>query len=134
VDRGSVLVADDHTSILGAVRHILEPAFDVVGVATDGEQVVQMAGELHPDVIVLDVAMPRLSGIEAARRLATAGGGTRPAIVFISVMEDADVIAAALATGAQGYVLKARMVTDLVPAIRAALAGRQFVSSGIETR
>jgi DNA-binding NarL/FixJ family response regulator len=134
VDRGSVLVADDHTSILEAVRHILAPEFDVVGVATDGEQVVQMAGELHPNVIVLDVAMPRLSGIEAARRLASAAGGTRPAIVFISVMEDADVIAAALATGAQGYVLKTRMVADLVPAIRAALAGRRFVSSGIERR
>lgn len=134
MDRASVLIADDHCSMLRAVRLVLAPDFEIVGEATDGEQVVQMARDLRPDVIVLDVAMPRQSGIEAARQLSFPAARLRPAIVILTVLEDADVLAAALAAGARAYVLKARMVPDLEPAIRAAMAGRQFVSAGVVAR
>jgi DNA-binding NarL/FixJ family response regulator len=80
----------------------------------------------HPDVVVLDITLPGLSGIELARHLAAAPAG--PRLVFLTVHEDADYAQEALATGAMGYVIKSRLASDLVPALRAALEGRRFVS------
>ena len=92
----------------------------VVGSVGDGRELLAEAERLHPDVIVLDITMPRLDGIEAARQLRRS---QRPArLIFLTVHEDADYARAALDAGALGYVVKTRLASDLVPAIRAALA------------
>jgi len=101
----------------------------VVGKVTDGRALVAEAEQLHPDVIVLDITMPQLDGIEAARQLRCS---QRPArLVFLTVHEDADFARAALDAGGLGYVVKTRLASDLLPAIRAALADRRFVSPTI---
>lgn len=126
VKRMRVLVADDHARILSAVAALLEGSFDVIGLALDGQAALQAALKFGPDLIVLDVSMPRMSGIEVAlalkRRRSTAK------IVFLTVHEDAEILASCLAAGGAAYVVKELMNSDLIPAIDAALAGRGFVS------
>jgi len=121
-----VLLADDHPGVLGVVQGLLEPDFDVVGAVDNGESLFEAAMKLHPDVIVTDISMPKLSGIEAANRLRESGSLSR--IVFLTVHTDSDVVRAALKTGASAYVLKTSLTTDLLFAVREALAGRAFVS------
>ena len=101
----------------------------VVGSVGDGRELLAEAERLHPDVIVLDITMPRLDGIEAARQLRRM---QRPArIVFLTVHEDADYARAALDAGGLGYVVKTRLASDLLPAIRAALADQCFISPSV---
>jgi len=101
----------------------------VVGTVGHGCELLAEAERLHPDLIVLDITMPRLDGIEAARQLRRA---QRPArLVFLTVHEDADFARAALDAGGLGYVVKARLASDLLPAIRAALGDRRFISPTI---
>ncbi len=129
MERVSVLLADDHEDFLAtAVRH-LEPHFDVLKAVSNGEALLDQAAKLEPDLVVLDISMPVLSGIEAARRLKAAGSPAR--IVFLTMHADSDYVRAALETGALGYVVKSRLATDLLPCIREALAGRPFVSPSI---
>ena len=98
----------------------------VVGSVGDGRELLAEAERLHPDVIVLDITMPQLDGIEAARQLQRS---QRPArLVFLTVHEDADYARAALDAGGLGYVVKTRLASDLLPAIRAALADQPFIS------
>jgi DNA-binding NarL/FixJ family response regulator len=101
----------------------------VVDTVTDGRKLLAAAERLAPEVVVLDIAMPKMNGIEAARELQR----THPEIklVFLTVQEDSDYARAAIATGALGYVVKSRLALDLLPAVRAALAGRRFVSPTI---
>ena len=121
-ERPRVLLADDHQAMLALTAEALAGECLVVGRVGDGCELLAEAERLHPDVIVLDITMPRLDGIEAARQL-------RPArLVFLTVHEDADYARAALDAGGLGYVVKARLASDLLPAIRAALADRRFVS------
>jgi DNA-binding NarL/FixJ family response regulator len=101
----------------------------VVGNVGDGYELLAEAERLHPDVIVLDITMPRLNGIEAARQLRRSHQSAR--LVFLTVHEDADYARAALDAGGLGYVIKTRLASDLLPAIRAALADRRFVSPTI---
>jgi DNA-binding NarL/FixJ family response regulator len=101
----------------------------VVGSVADGRALLAEAERLHPDVIVLDITMPLLDGIEAARQLRHSHGPAR--LVFLTVHEDADFARAALDAGGLGYVVKTRLASDLLPAIRAALADRRFVSPTI---
>jgi len=125
-DRPRVLLADDHPAMLALTAHVLADEYLVVGLVGDGRELLAEAERLHPDVIVLDIAMPRLDGIEAARQLRRSH---RPArLVFLTVHEDADFAQAALDAGGLGYVVKARLASDLLPAIRAALADRRFIS------
>jgi DNA-binding NarL/FixJ family response regulator len=124
--RPRVLLADDHQTILTLTADSLAGEYSVVGTATDGSELVAEAERLHPDVIVLDITMPRLDGIEAAQQLRHLRQGAR--LVFLTVHEDADYARAALEAGGLGYVVKARLASDLLPAIRAALADRRFVS------
>ena len=104
----------------------LESDFEVIGFVGDGGAVLKMATELQPDVCVLDISMPMVSGIEAARKLKAGGSTSR--IVFLTVYEDPDFLEAALATGALGYVLKSRIDCDLASAIAGVMDGRLFIS------
>ena len=122
-----VLLADDHREICTLVSHILEPASEIVGSVGDGQALLEAAAKLKPDVIVLDISMPVLNGIEAAVKLKESGSTSR--VVFLTAHADPDFIKACLATGALGYVFKVRMERDLLPAIHEALKGRAFVSS-----
>lgn len=121
-----ILLADDHRRLLELVQGLLEPTFDVVTCVEDGESLVEAAGKLQPDVIITDISMPKLNGIEAAGRLRESGSSSK--IVFLTVHADHDFIQAALKTGALAYVSKHRVNTDLVVAIGEAVAERMFVS------
>jgi DNA-binding NarL/FixJ family response regulator len=128
-ERPRVLLADDHPAMLALTAAVLAGECFVVGSVVDGRALLAEAERLHPDVIVLDITMPRLDGIEAARQLHRS---QRPArLVFLTVHEDADFARAALDAGGLGYVVKARLASDLLPAIRAALADRRFISPTI---
>jgi DNA-binding NarL/FixJ family response regulator len=121
-----ILVADDHSALLESLVPILELEFTVVGTASDGKAAVEAEEKLHPDVVVLDISMPVMSGIDAAKQMRK-GGSTAP-IVFLTVHQDTDIFAAAKRAGGLGYVVKNRLKTDLVLAIKEALEGRDFVS------
>ena len=105
---------------------MLAPEFEVIATAGDGLLALEAVARLSPEVVVLDIAMPGLDGIHTARQLRRSG--CKAKIVFLTVQDDEDYISAALATGANGYVLKSRMQSDLIPAIREALAGGVFIS------
>jgi DNA-binding NarL/FixJ family response regulator len=126
VVRARILLADDHKDIREKVMQQLDPEFEVVGAVEDGNALLQAASKMKPDVCVIDISMPIMSGIEAAIQMRASGSSVK--IVFLTVHEDPDFLQAALDTGALGYVVKSRVATDLSPAIRAALAGRLFVS------
>ena len=122
----SVLIADDHFTVLESVVPLLKRFFNVVGTASDGKAAVEAEDRLHPDVVVLDISMPVMSGIDAAKQMRKRG--SKAGIVFLTVHEDTDILAAAKAAGGKGYVVKSRLGTDLIPAIKDALAGKDFVS------
>ncbi len=115
-----VLLADDHADFLAVAVRLLEAEFEVVRTFGDGESLLREAAGLRPDLIVLDVAMPGVNGIETARRLKAAGGA---AVVFLTVHADPDYVQEALAAGGLGYVVKCRLASDLIPALKEALAG-----------
>src|SRR5271169_4072218 len=121
-----VVLADDHWGLLEVVRSLLDPEVEIVGCVDNGESLFEAAMELHPDVIVTDISMPRLSGLEAVDRLRESGCSSK--VVFLTSHSDPDFIDAALKTGALAYVLKTTIATDLLFAIQEALAGRVFVS------
>jgi DNA-binding NarL/FixJ family response regulator len=124
-----VLLADDHPQLLDRVVAFLGPFFDVVGIAHNGEELVSAAMQLNPDVIVADITMPVLTGIEAAHQLREAGSGAK--FVFLTIHSDIDFVQACQAEGALGYVVKSRMGSDLIPAITAALSGQSYISPSI---
>ena len=126
-----ILLADDNTPVLEYVREFLTAnSCEVVGAVNDGEAAVRAAALLMPDVVVLDLSMPVLNGIEAAKRILEANPSAK--IVFLTVEKDRDTCRAALEAGACGYVLKPRLATDLISAIELAKDGRRFVSLGCE--
>jgi DNA-binding NarL/FixJ family response regulator len=127
--RSRVLLADDHPAMLALTAAALAGEYLVVGSVGDGHSLLSEAERLHPDVIVLDITMPRLDGIQAAAQLLRLPNPAR--LVFLTVHEDPDFARAALDAGALGYVLKARLVSDLLPAVRAALTDRRFISPTI---
>jgi DNA-binding NarL/FixJ family response regulator len=119
-------LADDHDLFLAVLTRLLEPEFEVIKTVGDGKAVVEEATALGPEIVVLDISMPLLSGLEAARRLQAAGSPAK--IIFLTVQEDPDYVRAALAAGALGYVVKCRLASDLLHAMRESLAGHSFVS------
>ena len=122
-----VLLADDHIARLESVSRLLADDFDVVGLAGDGRQALDLARRLRPDVVVLDVSMPELDGIQTLEQLRRDGPETR--VVFLTMHQDDELVSAAINGGAHGYVLKSRVHSDLIGAIDHALAGRLYVPS-----
>ncbi len=125
--RPRVLLADDHVHFLESVSRLLAGAFDIVAVAADGRQALDLARRLRPDVVVLDVSMPDLDGFQTLEQLRRDGLETR--VVFLTMHQDDEFVAAAINGGAHGYVLKSRIHSDLISAIDHALAGRLFLPS-----
>jgi DNA-binding NarL/FixJ family response regulator len=128
--RKSVLVADDHAIVVEGLRRVLEPEFDVVGVAADGLALVKAARMLRPDVIVVDISMPFLNGIEAVRRIRKTN--QRSVIVFLSMHPDVIYVSEALQAGGSAYILKSSAGIEIAAAIRQALEGGTFVSPAID--
>lgn len=124
--RARLLVADDHVPLLDRVVTLLSQEFHVVGTARTGEALIEGDALLQPDVVVADICMPDMSGLEAAAQMRSRG--SRAALVYMSAHRDGDILDAALHAGALGYVAKTFLAEDLVPAVYAALAGRRFVS------
>jgi DNA-binding NarL/FixJ family response regulator len=125
LSRPRVLLADNHPALLRATSALLSTQFDVVGTAADGENLVAKALSLRPDVIVADITLPLLSGIEAAHRLRVSAPSAR--IVFLTIHAEQQFVDACVAEGALGYVLKPQMKAHLIPAISAALAGQSYI-------
>ena len=123
--RTRVLLADDHKENAALLRDLLQGECDVVASVEDGRALVDAAERLSPDVVVTDIGMPGVNGIEAARQILKRQPGTR--IVFVTVYSDPAVVERGLATGALGYVLKSHAGDELLPAVRAAVRGERHV-------
>ena len=124
--RPRVLLADDHTLLLEAFRKLLADDCDVVGMVGDGRALVAEATKLKPDVVVVDVAMPLLNGVDAARQIKQTLPETR--IVFLTMNEDPDLAAEAFRAGASGYLLKRSAASELLTAIREVVQRRSYVT------
>jgi DNA-binding NarL/FixJ family response regulator len=122
----SVLLVDDHPDVLRRLTALLAGAFDIVGALPDGRTLLQSVDAHPPDLLVLDITLPGASGIDLARQVAARP--VHPGIVMLTVHSDPDYLRAAFAAGASAYVVKSRLATDLVPALRAVLAGGTFSS------
>lgn len=125
-----ILLADDHAIILEGLRRILEPHFEVVGEVSDGRALVDAAAKLQPSIIVADISMPLLNGIDAARQIRKFDQKVK--IVFLTMHPDVTYASEALAAGGSGYVLKSSAGTEIVDAIREALAGKIFITPSID--
>ena len=123
-----VLLLDDHPAILRQVAELLPAGFEVVAALQDATALPDAMDKHRPDLVVLDITLPGASGIELASRLHSASPSGK--VVFLTVHDDADYARAGFAAGGIGYVVKARLATDLVPALEAALEGRRFLSRG----
>jgi DNA-binding NarL/FixJ family response regulator len=127
--RPKILLADDHAIVVDGLRAVLEPAFEVVGRVEDGRALVTEAERLRPDVIVADVSMPLLNGIEAARQIAKVDA--RIKVVFLTMHPDADLATEAFRAGAAGYVVKSSAAGELKAAILEVLEGRIYITPRI---
>jgi DNA-binding NarL/FixJ family response regulator len=125
--RPTVVVADDHSRLLEEISKLLTPGYNILATVSNGLMAVDAVRRFNPDLAVLDIAMPELDGIGAAREMRQSSRGTR--IVLLTLYDDDDYVSAALETGVLGYVLKCFMHSDLIPAIENALAGNVFVSA-----
>jgi DNA-binding NarL/FixJ family response regulator len=122
-----LLLADDHEDVLREVGVLLTHDFELIGVARDGLELLEIAASLNPDVVITDFKMPKMSGIEAGRRLLERG--LCRAVVLLTVYGDPQLVRGAQEAGILGYVLKEKAAEDLIPAVFSALDGRAFVSS-----
>ena len=129
MSRVRVLLADDNETILARVRMVLGEGFDVVGAVSNGLDAVAAVQRLDPDVLLIDISMPILDGLQAVSRLRN---NPQTKVVFLTVHEDQDFVDAAFAVGASGYVAKADVTTDLVPAISEVLKGQKYLSKSIQ--
>jgi len=121
-----VLLADDHTLLLGAFEKLLSPECEIVGHVSDGRALIAAAETLKPDVIVLDIAMPLMNGLEAARHVKQRLRNVK--LVFVTMHEDADLAAEAFRSGASAYLLKRSAASELMTAIREVMKGRSYVT------
>ena len=124
-----ILVADDHPIVAEGLRSLLEPTYEVMAIVQNGRELVVAAKKLNPDVIVVDISMPLLNGIDAASQIRNAG--IQAKIIFLTMHTEINYARRALAEGASGYVLKHSASSELLFAIQQALAGRTFVTPTI---
>ena len=124
--RPRILMADDHLMLLEAFRALLEPEFEVVGTVTDGRTLLEAFARLHPDVVLIDVAMPLLNGLDAGRQLKAQRRSVK--LIYLTMNPDPDLAGEALRLGASGYVLKSSAAQELKQAIREALNGRTYIT------
>lgn len=126
MSRPRVLVADDHRIVAEGLCGLLEPTFEVVGIVENGRELLEAAGKLHPDVIVADISMPLLNGIEAARQLKQRGERAR--IVLLTMHTDVTYATRAFDAGASAFVLKHAASSELITAIEEVLKGRTYIT------
>jgi DNA-binding NarL/FixJ family response regulator len=126
-----VLLADDHPGVLAELRSKLGKVFEIIGAVEDGKQAVDVALRLDPDVLILDISMPVLNGFQAAAHLRDVKCRTK--IVILTTYEDDEYIDAAFSSGADAYVTKRHLATDLVTAIHEVLHGNKFTSPSLRT-
>lgn len=125
-----ILLADDHPLVLESVRELLEPNFSVVGTAQTGQQVLEEAEKLRPDIVLLDANMPGMSGFEAARQLKSLLPTVK--IIFLTMLTEAIAVSEGFRAGAMGYVLKQDASDELHAAVQTVMANRRFVSSKLD--
>jgi DNA-binding NarL/FixJ family response regulator len=125
--RPRVFLADDHSQLLEAETHLLRPHFDIVGTAMHGDELVSEALRLKPDVIIVDINMPVLNGIEAVRKLVQSGSNAK--FIFLTIHSGQECIEVCVEAGARGFVSKSKMKAHLIPAIYAVLDRMSYFSS-----
>ncbi len=126
LQRTRVLIADDHQMLADALKRLLEPRFEVVGIVCNGRALVETAQKLRPDVVVVDVAMPQLNGLDAARQIKHSAPNVK--IVFMTMNEDPDLVGEAFRAGASAFVLKQAAAFELTDAIDKVLKGGLYVT------
>jgi DNA-binding NarL/FixJ family response regulator len=124
--RPRILLADDHLMLLDAFKAMLEPEWDVVGTVVDGRTLLEECSRLHPDVVVLDIAMPLLNGLDAGRQLKAQRRSVK--LIYLTMNPDPDLASEALRLGASGYVLKSSAAQELKQAIQEVLRGRSYIT------
>ena len=127
--RSRVLIADDHSMVIDGLRALLEPEYEVVGAVNDGRAVLPAVQRLRPDVVIIDISMPLLNGLDCARQLRDAGCTTK--ILILTMHPDATLAQEALAAGASGYVLKSSPGSELKAALGDVLRGRIYLSAAV---
>jgi DNA-binding NarL/FixJ family response regulator len=128
-NRSRILIADDHNLVAELCKRLLETEFDVVGVVSDGRALARAAGELKPDVVILDVAMPVLNGLDAGRQVKEMLPAVK--LIYLTMNPDVEVAAEAFRRGASGYLLKTCAATEMVLAVREVLRGKSWVSRAL---
>jgi DNA-binding NarL/FixJ family response regulator len=124
-----ILLADDHKIITESLKNILEPTYEVVGIVEDGHMLVREAARLLPDVIIADISMPKLNGLEAVRQIRKEGIGSR--VIFLTMHPDITYATNAFDAGASGYVLKHSAQSELLQAVEKVLLGKRFITEKI---
>jgi DNA-binding NarL/FixJ family response regulator len=124
--RSRILIADDHTLVAEACKSVIEPEFEVVAIVNDGRALIESALELKPEVVILDIAMPTLNGLDAAEQLKQLIHSVK--IIFLTFHSESHICAEALRRGASGYIVKHSAADELVRAIRAVLRGGSYIT------
>jgi DNA-binding NarL/FixJ family response regulator len=124
--KATILLADDHPHFPELIKKLLEPTFEVIGSVCNGQSLIEASLKMKPDVIITDISMPVVNGIEAVVRLRRLG--SRSSVIFLTLHSDTDFVRVCFATGANGFVSKPQVFTQLLTAISEVLAGRSFVS------
>jgi DNA-binding NarL/FixJ family response regulator len=127
--RPRVLLADDHQMLLDALKGVLEPRCEVVGTVGDGRSLLEAAAKLQPDIIVVDIAMPQLNGLDAARQIKHSMPGVK--LIFMTMNEDPYLVGEAFRAGASAYLVKRAAALELTDAIELVLKGRTYVTPSI---
>src|SRR5215467_8239808 len=129
INRPRVLIADDHTLVADLCKNLLEPEFEVVGTVDNGRAMVRTAALLKPNVIVVDIGMPILNGLDAGQQVKEASPVTK--LVFLTMNCDIELAAEAFRRGASGYLLKTCAASELVTAVREVLCGKSYMSKSL---
>jgi DNA-binding NarL/FixJ family response regulator len=125
----TILLADDHPFLIEGLRRLLDGRFEVAGAVSDGKALLDLVLKLRPDIVITDMSMPIMNGLEVTRRIRDSGSRTK--IIFLTMHADGDLVREAFQCGASGYVLKSSAVDDLAAAIQSVLEGRLFLTRSL---